>query len=404
MTPLRTDIPDRLARTPPAARRHGGAVKALTWAQVVARRLERHGLAAPATDLPAAVSAMCGAHAQVMSAAEASIGVRVAGATRLDVRRALWAERTLVKTRGPRGTVHLLATADLPMWTGALGALPSPPYATGANALMTPAQVDRVVAAVGAALADAELTSEELTAEVVARCGPWAGERVMEAFQDRWPRWMQAMEVATRRGAMCFGPNRGRQTTYTSPARWLPGFQAAPPDQALSTLVRHYLHGYGPATPAHFAKWLAIGQRTAQELFAAAGLEEVTVDGAPAWVVAGDTDMPAGRPRGVRLLPYFDAYAIGCHPRDKVFPGRAGERALNRGQAGNFAVLLVDGTVAGIWHQRRSGKRIAVTVEAFGTLSPARLKALGEQVERLGEILEATPTLTLGEVTVGGHA
>jgi hypothetical protein len=261
-----------------------------------------------------------------------------------------------------------------------------------------------VVTAIAAALEDAELTSEELTAEVVARTGPWAGERVMEAFQDKWPRWMQAMEVASRRGAMCFGANRGRQTTYTSPARWLPGFTPMPPDAALPELVRRYLHAYGPATPAHFAKWLAIGQRWSRDLFERAGLEPVTVDGEPAWVVAGDTDLPAGGPRGVRLLPYFDAYGIGCHPREKVFPGRAGERALNRGQAGNYAVLLVDGTVAGIWHQKRSGKRIAVTVEAFGTLSPARLKALGEQVERLGEILEATPTLTLGEVTVGGHA
>jgi hypothetical protein len=379
-------------------------VTAFTWSQVVARRLERHGLAAPATDLAGTVSAMCGAHAQVMSAAEMSVGVRVAGITRVDVRRALWEDRTLVKTRGPRGTVHLLAAADLPMWIGALGALPAPPYATGANALMTAEQVDKVVAAIGAALADAELTGEELTAEVVARCGPWAGERVMEAFQDKWPRWMQAMETASRRGAMCFGPNRGRQTTYTSPARWLPGLTALPPQVALPELVRRYLYAYGPATPAHFARWLAIGQQWAEQLFAGAGLAEVTVDGAAAWVVAGDTAVPTGRPRGVRLLPYFDAYAVGCHPREKVFPGRAGERALNRGQAGNYAVLLVDGTVAGIWHQRRSGKRIAVTVEAFGTLAPGQLKALGEQVERLGEILEGTPTLTLGEVTVGGHA
>ncbi|WP_173162994.1 winged helix DNA-binding domain-containing protein [Phytohabitans suffuscus] len=374
-----------------------------TWGQVVARRLRRHGLATAGADLPATVSAMCGAHAQVMSAAEASIGVRVAGATRTDVRRALWTDRTIVKTRGPRGTVHLLAAADLPMWTGALGALPPPPYATGANALMTPDQVDQVVAAVDGALRDAELTGQELTARVVAACGPWAGEPVMEAFQGRWPRWMQAMEAASRRGALCFGPNRGRQTTYTSPARWLPGFTPMPAGTALPALVRHYLHAYGPATPAHFAKWLAVGQRWARDLFARSDLEQVTVDGEPAWVVAGDT-RAAGRPRGVRLLPYFDAYGIGCHPREKVFPGRAAQRALNRGQAGNFAVLLVDGTVAGIWHQRRSGKRIAVTVEAFGTLRPSRLVALGEQVERLGEILEGTPTLTLGEVTVGGHA
>ena len=79
-------------------------------------------------DAAGVVRAMCGAHAQVLSAAELSIGLRLDGADRDDVQRALWQHRTLVKTRGPRGTVHLLPTDDLPMWTGALAAVPGPAY------------------------------------------------------------------------------------------------------------------------------------------------------------------------------------------------------------------------------------------------------------------------------------
>lgn len=88
--------------------------------------MARHALTEPAADLgPADIAGLlCGAHAQVLSAAEMSIGRRVAGATRADVQRAPWQERTLVKTFGPRGTIHLLP-AGLPMWTGALSALPS---------------------------------------------------------------------------------------------------------------------------------------------------------------------------------------------------------------------------------------------------------------------------------------
>jgi hypothetical protein len=91
--------------------------------------LERHGLATPRQDAQPAgiVSAICGAHAQVVSVAELSIGLRIAGATCSQVRAALWSERSLVKTFGPRGTVHLLAAQDLPMWTGALSAIPSSP-------------------------------------------------------------------------------------------------------------------------------------------------------------------------------------------------------------------------------------------------------------------------------------
>jgi len=85
--------------------------------------------------------------------------------------------------------------------------------------------------------------------------------------------------------------------------------------------------------------------------------------------------------------------------------GRAAERALSpSGQAGNYPVLLVDGEVAGVWHQKRAGQRIAVTVEPLRRLSKARLVGIEEQVTRLGEILEAEATLTIGEVTVGPHA
>jgi hypothetical protein len=50
----------------------------LTWSGVTARRMARHALAEPAAALdPAAVAALlCGVHAQVLSAAELSIGRR----------------------------------------------------------------------------------------------------------------------------------------------------------------------------------------------------------------------------------------------------------------------------------------------------------------------------------------
>lgn len=380
----------------------------LSWGEVCARRLDRHALSAPSPDAGIAdvVSAICGAHAQVLSAAELSIGLRITGITRKDVREALWSEHTLVKTRGPRGTVHLLAARDLPMWTGALSAMPPPPYTQGTNALMTPEQIEEVIAAIADALRDAELTTDELTESIVARTGPWAADPVMEAFQGKSPRWTQALGSAARRGAMCFGPTRGRKVTYTNPRRWLPQFRPADGPTAVAALVKHYLHAYGPATPAQFAQWLAVSRQWVTELFDSVSgeLQEVEVDGARGWVVAGDTAKPSTAPRGVRLLPYFDAYAVGCHPRELLYTGRAAERALAGGQAGNYPVLLVDGTVAGVWHQRRSGRWLDLTVEPFAPLTAAQRQELDEQVARVGQILEGTPRLTIGAVTVGPHA
>jgi hypothetical protein len=380
----------------------------LSWDAILARRLERHGLAAPLSDTQPAeiVGAMCGAHAQIFSAAELSIGLRLAGITRTDVRDALWREHSLIKTFGPRGTVHLLPARDLSMWAGALSALPPSSSPFPQDARLTPEQTDMVIAAIAVALEDAELTIDELSAAVVAASGAWAGDLVMPAFQGMWPRWRQAIDTAANRGVLCFGPNRGRNVTYTNPRRWLPSFRPADGRAALAELVRRYLHAYGPATSQQFAQWLAMPQPWARELFASLGsaLQPVEIEGTRAWLVAEDTTMPATQPHGVRLLPYFDAYVVGSHPRDRLFPGRAAERALAGGQAGNFPVLLIDGVAAGVWHQRRAGRKLVITVEPLQELTTVQRRALDEQVERVGAIMEGTPELTVGAVMVGAHA
>jgi hypothetical protein len=43
-------------------------------------------------------------------------------------------------------------------------------------------------------------------------------------------------------------------------------------------------------------------------------------------------------------------------------------------------------------------------VEPLVPLPPARRRELDEHVERVGVILEGTPRLTIGTVTVGSHA
>ncbi|WP_054957954.1 DNA glycosylase AlkZ-like family protein [Paenibacillus dakarensis] len=103
-------------------------------------------------------------------------------------------------------------------------------------------------------------------------------------------------------------------------------------------------------------------------------------------------------------MPYFDAYTVGCHPRDQLFPEVAAERALSGGQAGNFPVMLLDGVVAGIWNFRKSNRKLSITVEPFGNLTPIQRRELDEQTERIGHFFGGQPQLTLGRVATGAHA
>ena len=87
-----------------------------------------------------------------------------------------------------------------------------------------------------------------------------------------------------------------------------------------------------------------------------------------------------------------------------MFPGRAFQRALTGGQAGNVPVVLIDGIVRGVWQQHRSGSKVAITVESFVDLSARHRREVDAQVVRIGDVLEASASWTTGDVTVGPHA
>ena len=368
----------------------------ITWQDVVARRMRRHYLTESAATPVDVVRAMCGAHAQIQAAGETSVALRVDGASRETVQR----DDGLVKTFGPRGTVHLLPLDDLPLWTGALSALPpgaQPPPVMR----MTPGQTADVIGAIGDALAHDDLTVDELTVEVVRRTGAWAGDLVMPAFQGQWPRWRQAISSAANAGVLCYGPMRGRLTTYTNPHRFKP-FEPLDGGKALTELLHRYLYAYGPATPQHFARWLNTTPTFVKPYFE--DLPHGELAGHTVWYGPGDDDFRDDCAEGVRLLPYFDAYGVGSYPRELLFPGKAFARATARGQAGNYPLLLVDGIVAGVWHQKKAGRTLHVTVEALAPLNRRRRALLEAEVDRLAAILVCTPSLTLGDVAVGPHA
>ncbi|HEX6685480.1 MAG TPA: winged helix DNA-binding domain-containing protein [Candidatus Limnocylindrales bacterium] len=373
----------------------------MTWEQACSRRLARHALIEPDESLAEVAGRVCGVHAQVMPAAEVALGVRTAGVTRKDVRAALWEDGTLVKTFGQRGTIHLYPVGELSVWMSALSAAPEPSRSLPPELRLTDQQRESVFEAIQEALTGTQLTVDELDEEIGKRAGGWATELVMPAFQGMWPRWRILTSDAARRGILRFGPSRGRNVTYTRPEDYTP----TDGREALAEVVLRYLRSYGPATPQEFARWFGTTPRGATELFAELGdrLAEVSLDGTKCWLAADDTEVPEVE-GGLRLLPYFDPYPVGCYPRERLFPGKAFERALSRTQAGNVPVMLIGGVVAGIWHQRLATSKVTLTVEPFVKLTAARKSELDAQADRIGEILEAKPTVTIGTVTAGKHA
>jgi ribosome modulation factor len=385
-------------------------MRSLTWAQVWGRRLARHALLTPRpkTDLVEVVRTVGGIHAQMMSAAELSIGARVADVTREDVRAELWQQRRLVKTYGLRGTVHLFPADEAPLWAAALRAHPGAGEVRRlAQRGLDPARLAAITAAIGAALDGRRLTREELGEEVTRRTGAWAMDPVSPSFGGLAPRWQNALGTAANTGLLCFGPAQGNRVTFMRADQWLGGWEEMDGARALQEIFGRYLFAYGPATSRDFAQWFGIQPRDAADLprQLADELEEVEVEGWRAWLLAGKSEeaWPQAHDE-IRLLPHFDCYAIGCHPRERLVPSEWRARGLAQGSIGHLPLVIIGGVVAGVWSLRRKGRRAEIQVETSHALNARQRHDLEATAARIGEIMQAKATLTLGPVDARPHA
>lgn len=74
--------------------------------------------------------------------------------------------------------------------------VPGGPNTIAPDIRLTEDRTEQVVRAIGEAWEGNVLTVEELSEEVVARTGPWAGDLVMPAFRELWPRRRQVLHRA----------------------------------------------------------------------------------------------------------------------------------------------------------------------------------------------------------------
>jgi len=363
-------------------------------AKVLGFRVRRHRLdrRAPAGSLVAVTRELCGVHAQIAASAELALWARVEGVRRDEVREALEEERSLVKTWAMRGTLHLLASEDLPLYVAVLGPRWDDPGGAWLRGFgLTMKQYDAILESVPRALGARPLTREQLADKLAELAGPAVRERILSG-------WGALLKPSARRGDLCFGPNRGRNVTFVRPDRWLRlrGLPRVDREEALREVVRRFLSAYGPATADDLGRWLGFRGAEPKRMLQALGDERVEVDiaGGPAWLLARDLEelRTASAPKSVRLLPAFDPYVVGFRPRGLLVDA-AHEPRIFRPQAWFSPVVLVAGRAVGTWERERRGSRLEVRVEPFARLSAATRRAIAQEADRLGEFLDAPAEL-----------
>jgi len=359
----------------------------LTWEQVLAWRVRRHHL-----DRRAPRSAMLDVTAAIGGLL--TLWTRVEDLEPDAVQRALWEERTLVKTWAMRGTLHLLPAAELPLWLAAIG--PYRRYFTPAwfrYFATTREELEQMVAVVAQVLDGRSMTRGELADEVARVTG---SPQMSEWLRASWGSFLKPVAY---RGHLCFAPSTGQNVRFTRPDRWLDGWQAAEPEYARREITRRYLAAYGPATRDTFASWSGATLARARKLIESLGDEVslVDVEGTRGWMLTEHVaEAVNAAPTGsVRLLPGFDQYVLGA-PRDApaILLPSAFKSRVYRNQGWISPVLLIDGRMAGVWRHERKGSRLEVRIEPFAEIPAPARRAAEEEAERLVQFLGGTLTLT----------
>lgn len=325
------------------------------------------------------VSGVCGLQAQAEEPAALAVRARSRNLHSEDAKRALYEERSIVRTWCMRGTLHLVATEDLPWLLDVFG----PVYvARGRRRLLELGfdddAADRAVRIIRESLADrGPLTRHELTGVL---------ERAEVGIDPSGRALFHLLRRAALLGiAVQVGPKGGHEA-YGLVRYWVE-FRS-PPDRtaALEELARRYLLAYQPATPADLGTWSGLPARDVRAALDGLSSELVEVhlaDGAG--VMLGRPDEVA-EPAGLRLLGAFDSYLLGYENRAFAVPVEH-MRRVRPGGGVIHPTAILDGRAVATWRIDRSRKRHRVVVEPFEAIGSELEALLPDEVADIGRFL-----------------
>ena len=348
--------------------------------EIAQRRLENQLIAASSGRKPEEVVAALGAmQAQDYPGALWSVGLRSTGVIEAAVEQAI-AERKIVRTWAMRGTLQLVAAADVHWMLD----------------LLAPRTIAR------AARREHEL---ELDAAVFVRCEKLFIRALRGNRQLTRDSTMELLEkngisTAKQRGyhilwrmahkkLICFGPRTGKQYTFVLLEEWIPPGKKLERNDALAEITLRYFTSHGPATLQDFAGWTGLSADDVR-----AGLDGVAsrlsmenAGGKEYWMPPAVAKNSPADPDDAFLLPGFDEYLLGYKDRSDVLDSRHVQRVVPVGNGRFLPTIVLDGRVTGTW-QRTIGKReVSVKLAPFKRLAKIQKQAIRAAAERYGQFL-----------------
>lgn len=371
----------------------------ITQEQVNGFRMDRHFLTNRASkdDIDQVVTRVCGIQAQMPAAANLQLWSRIQNITSEDINKALWTAKTLLRTWCMRGTAHYLPTSQFPAY---LKAIIEPRITRhkewlakrgmrefGEVAKFDPSQHDfeAILSAVSNALAAGPATRDQVANAVAQEVGPEARPWVDTGYYI-------VTKLLAYEGKTCFGPDIEGKVSLVLTDQWLPRQPSIKKEAAEDTILSNYLQCYGPATPQDFSAWSGLKMKAVNLIWERNNtkLAEVTLNARALWILQEDLNTllsTKGESGPLRLLPHFDIFLLG-HKEKTHIVDEAHYKQVFKKAAWIAPVILENGQVIGTWKQKRTGKKVVVTLEPFKSLNNSQVSDIEDEAQRLGDYFE----------------
>lgn len=195
-------------------------------------------------------------------------------------------------------------------------------------------------------------------------------------------------------GLVVFGQREGISPTFTSYKNWL-GEPLRPHREAARNLTRKFIHCYGPTTLSAFEKWLGASRPQALRLWnsLAGELEQVTLQGKKAFILAEDHDQLFSEPHFPRDLLLLGAHDPYLDQRDRhiLQPDKTRHQCIWK-TVSNPGAIVYRGEVIGTWVSKKKATGLDITFSLWGTLP--HKEALREHAKVFAHFRQQTPLCT----------
>ena len=326
-----------------------------------AMRMARQYLFAPAKDELTVLRGLCGLQAQFYGNCLHALRLRCGKAPDEDILRT-----SAVKTWTLRGTLHLIAQGNLPLF-----------LYDGRRHFLRPCDTmagdDRLSAA----------RKRELSAVILDAAAHGCGEReelrllcrehgmTAEEAQSAFDPWGGLLRALCESGALC---HTAQQKKAFRPC---PPFAPMTKADALRALMRRYLTHYGPVTVQDASHFFGLPQRELLPVIESLSPQELICDG-KIFYSLGDINITDDL-SCCRFLAGFDPLMLGYEKRSNPFLPEEALRGVFTLAGIVRPSILLDGKIAGVW--KRRGKTIELT--CLTPLQSLQRKRIEEEALRI---------------------